>query len=104
MVFPSQSPPESLQICSRSPRPPLLVFPQCLQHGGTRRTVARELASSVAPALALRGIPAVVGMVNLVYDTDAITFARTVYAQLAPRCLARGSCSYRTDRGSARPV
>jgi hypothetical protein len=64
-------------------RPPLLVFLNACSTAELAVQSHRDLASSVAPALALRGIPAVVGMVNLVYDTDAITFARTVYERLA---------------------
>jgi len=70
---------EMLQVT----RPPLLVFLNACSTAELAVQSHRDLASSVAPALALRGIPAVVGMVNLVYDTDAITFARTVYERLA---------------------
>jgi hypothetical protein len=42
----------------------------------------RNLAASVGPALALRGVPAVVGMVREIGDRAAIAFSGGVYARL----------------------
>lgn len=59
-----------------------LVFLNACSTTALAASSHRNLASSVGPALALRGIPAVVGMVREVHDRKAVAFAGTVYTGL----------------------
>lgn len=71
-----------LAVMARASSSLRLVF---LNACSTAEFAARShlnLAASVGPSLALRGVPAVVAMATAVEDDDAVAFARGVYARL----------------------
>ncbi len=73
---------QQLALIARGTASLRLVFLNACSTAEIAARSHKNLAASVGPALALRGVPAVVAMTSTIRDSQAITFARTVYTRL----------------------